>query len=202
MAKSTTYRRRERPYSSSSHTQAAVDDGDNGWVTTLMALGLLLLIIVFWLVGMRTLISFNALFRWLALFAFAGNLLPKKWFMEHFRMDRLEWLWFNLLAVGPMIFATCLLLNFLIHGREQNMLVHGQGAYFDLHGYWQENRALPPHLPWPADFDLNTEKASAALRTADVNDRVFGLSKGLFGYLVISDISEVRTLLKERSRAQ
>lgn len=202
MAKSTTYRRRERPYASSGREHPPVDDEDGGRATTLMAVGVLLLVIVFWLIGTRTLISFNAMFRWFALFAFIGNLLPTKWVAKRFRMDRLEWLWFNLLAVGPLVFSTCLSLNFFIHGPEQKMLVHGQAPAFDLKRFWEENRALPPHLPWPTDFGVDEEKADAALRTADINDRVFGLSKGLFGYLVISDITEVGTLLKERRGKQ
>ncbi|MBK8582114.1 MAG: hypothetical protein WAT61_00090 [Flavobacteriales bacterium] len=190
MAKSTTYRRRERPYAQSERQHHAVDDKDGGWATTLMVVGLLSVIIVFWLVGTRTLISFNVLFRWFALFAFVGNLIPLKWLARKIKMDRLEWLWFNLLAVGPIAFNLCVLMNFFAHGPEQKMLVQG-GRAFNLHAYWQEHRALPPHLPWPADFGADPEKARAAMATAKLDDKVYGLAEGLFGYLVITSEDRV-----------
>ncbi|MGV9012657.1 MAG: hypothetical protein ACOH13_08700 [Flavobacteriales bacterium] len=191
MAKSTAYRPRQRPYASREDAHGGVGTTDEaGWPSTLMAVGVLGFIIVFWLVGSRTLISFNALFRWFALFAFAGNLMPRKWFIGNFRMDRLEWLWFNLLAVGPIIFNVCLLLNFLVHGPEQHLLVRAERD-FNLHGYWMEHRELPPHLPWPADFGTDPEKDRAAMANAKLDNKVYGLAEGLFGYLVITSEKRV-----------
>lgn len=191
MAKSTTYRRRERPYAVSDRQGAGGPGREAAWPTTLMAVGVLAIIVLYWLVGTRTLVPYDVLFRWFVLFAFVGNLLPLKWAAMPLRMDRLEWLWFNLLAVGPLVFGAGLLLNFAFHGPVQHMLVQ-QGERFDLYGYWQQERSLPPHLPWPADFGQNPEKDRVALATTGPGDKVYGLAEGLLGYLVITDESAVR----------
>lgn len=162
-----------------------------------MAVGILAFIIIFWTVGQRTLITFNALFRWFALFAFAGNLLPQRWYAKRFAMDRLEWFWFNLLAVGPLLFGCCLLLNFFVHGPEQRMLVRA-GRGFSLHEHWRNQGTLPPHLPWPNDFGSDPEKDRLALSTASVDDKVYGVAEGFFGYIVITGETEVRELLPGR----
>lgn len=156
----------------------------------MMAVGVLLFIILFWTVGQLTLIAYTDLFRWFALFSFAGDLLPKRWYAKHFEMDRFEWFWFNLLAVGPMIFSASLLLNFLVHGPERKMLVQA-GRSFDLHAYWQENRVLPPHLPWPADFGSDPEMDRIAIAKAGHGDMVYGLAEGMFGYVVITSVEQV-----------
>ncbi len=155
-----------------------------------MAVGILLFIVLFWTIGQRTLISFIDLFRWFALFAFAGNLLPRRWYAERFAMDRFEWFWFNLLGVGPMLFCACMLLNFFVHGPEQKMLVK-TGRDLDLHGYWQEHQALPPHLPWPADFGSDPEQDRVAMATAGHGDVVYGLAEGMFGYMVVTSAKRV-----------
>jgi hypothetical protein len=162
-----------------------------------MAVGVLLFIVLFWTIGQRTLITFTELFRWFALFAFAGNLLRRRWYMKRFAMERLEWFWFNLLAVGPLLFACCLLLNFLVHGQEQKMLVHA-GRGFDLHEYWRAHGAFPPHSPWPSNFGNVPERDRFAMSTAGPGDKVYGLAEGLLGYLVITEETEARTLLPER----
>jgi hypothetical protein len=169
--------------------QQAVDSGPQ-WPVTAMVLGIFLFIVVFWTLGQFTLIGFTELFRWFALFAFGGNLLPQRWYGKRLVMDRLEWFWFNLLAVGPALFALGLSLNFFIHGPEQKMLVQ-LGHGFNLHDYWLHNRELPPHLPWPGDFGVDPEKDRLALSSARHGDKVYGLAKGLFGYLVITGVEEV-----------
>jgi hypothetical protein len=175
--------------------QAGVDAGPQ-WPPTAMALGILVLIVVFWSLGQRTLITYTALFRWLALFAVAGNLLPRKWYAKRFAMDHLEWFWFNLLAVGPAIFCSCLLLNFLFHGPEERMLVQ-LGRNFDLHAYWLRNHALPEHLPWPNDLGADADKDRYAFSTAGEGDKVYALAQGCFGYVVITRVDEVQDLLPE-----
>ncbi len=159
-----------------------------------MAVGLLGFLVLFWTIGQRTLVTYNALFRWLALFAFAGNFLPQRWYAKRFTMDRLEWLWFNLLAVGPLLMCVCLLLNFYIHGPEQRMLVRA-GPGFDLHEYWRVRGQLPAHHPWPNDFGKDPGKDRLALSTASVDDKVFALAEGLFGFLVITRETQVLELL-------
>ena len=158
-----------------------------------MAVGLLLLVVLFWTVGQFTFIGYTELFRWLALFAFSGNFLPRSWVVKRFAMDRLEWFWFNLLAVGPMIFCGCLLLNFFVHGPEREILVHG-GRSFNLHAYWQEHRELPPHIPLRTDME-DPGQARDALARAGRNDVIYGLARGTFGYVVITSKVEVRDLV-------
>ncbi|MEO5584429.1 MAG: hypothetical protein ABIQ75_03155 [Flavobacteriales bacterium] len=181
-----------RPPGAGARQQRTVDVGppEPQWPTTMMAVGVLLFIILFWTVGQLTLISYTGLFRWFALFAFAGNLLPKHWYAKRFEMDRFEWFWFNLLAVGPMTFCAALLLNFFVHGPEQKVLVQA-GRNFDLHTYWQENRALPPHFSWPAEFGNDLEEDRIAIAIARPGDVVYGLAEGMFGYVVITSGKKV-----------
>lgn len=183
---------RLKPPGAAARQQRAVDAGppEPQWPTTMMAVGLLLSIILFWTVGQLTLIAYTELFRWFALLSFAGNLLPKRWYAKRFGMEPLEWFWFNLLAVGPMIFSAALLLNFLVHGPERKLLVQG-GRNFDLHAYWQQNRELPPHLPWPSDFGSDPGMDRVAIATAGHGDMVYGLAIGMFGYLVITSAQQV-----------
>jgi len=158
-----------------------------------MALSILLFIVLFWTIGQRTLITFQELFRWLALFAFGGNFLPRHWVEKRFEMVRSDWFWFNLLAVGPLLFSCCLLLNFFVHGPEQRMLVHARRG-FDLHDYWRNHDAFPAHEPWPSDFGVDAEKDRETLAKVGYDDVVFGISRGSFGYLVITSQTEVAEL--------
>lgn len=174
--------------------QQGVDSGPQ-WPVTAMVLGVLLFVILFWTLGQLTLIRIRDLFRWFALFAFAGNLLPPRCYAKRLVMDRMEWFWFNLLAVGPFLFAAGLVLNYTVHGPEQKMVVQS-GRDFDLHDYWLRNQALPPHLPWPGDFGSNPEKDRAALRTVRADDQVYGLAQGLFGYFVITAQDEAGQLAR------
>ena len=188
---------RLRPQSAGSRQQRAVDPGtpEPQWPSTLMALSILLFIVIFWTIGQRTFILFTELFRWLALFAFAGNLLPKQWVEKRFEMDRLDWFWFNLLAIGPLLLACCLVLNFFVHGPEQKILVHARRG-FDLHEYWRNHDAFPAHDPWPSHFGADPEKDREALSKTSADDLVFGIARGSFGYLVITsqtEVSELRT---------
>ncbi|MBS1943131.1 MAG: hypothetical protein JST38_19885 [Bacteroidetes bacterium] len=188
------YQRTFRPRQGA-RQQPGVEAGAE-WPTTAMALGILVLIVCFWSLGQRTLITYSALFRWLALFAVAGNLLPRKWYAKRFAMDHLEWFWFNLLAVGPAIFCCCLLLNFLVHGPEERMLVQA-GRNFDLHAYWLREQSFPEHLPWPGDWGKDPDRDRLALSTAGPDDKVYALAQGCFGYVVITRVDEVHDLLPD-----
>ena len=198
MDKSSATGGRTETQSTGARQQRAVD-AEVQWPTTLMAVSILVFIVLFWTIGQRMFITYNELFRWFALFAFAGNFLPRQWYAKRFAMDRLEWFWFNILAVGPLLFCCCLLLNFFIHGPEQRMLVRA-GRGFDLHGYWRVHGEMPPHLPWPNDLGADPEKDRIALSTASVDDKVYGIAEGLFGYLVITDVAEVRQLLPTQDK--
>jgi hypothetical protein len=184
-----------KPPGMGARQQRPVDAGppEPQWPSTLMALSVLILIVVFWTIGQRTLITFTELFRWLALFAFAGNFLPRRWVEKRFEMARLEWFWFNLLAVGPLLLTCCLILNFLVHGPEQKILVNARRG-FDLHEYWRINDAFPPHLPWPADFGADPARDHEVLSTAGAGELVFGIARGSFGYQVITSQKEVKEL--------
>lgn len=182
-----------RPGERTGLQQGGVDADGPQWPVALMLIGLFGIIILFHTIGQRTLVSFTEFFRWFALFAFGGNLLPKRWYAAALRMDRLEWLWFNLLAVGPLLTGACLVVNFSFHGPVQHMLVQ-QGSTFDLHAYWLEHRALPPHLPWPADLGEDPAKDRRAMATARQGDEVYGLAEGALGYIVIVSRGEVPVL--------
>ncbi len=181
-----------RPQGAAGSQQPNVESAAQ-WPTTAMAVGILATIVLFWTVGQRTLIAYTALFRWLALFAVAGNLLPRRWYAKRFAMDHLEWFWFNLLAVGPAIFCSCLVLNFLVHGPVERMLVQ-EGRSFDLTAYWRKHGSFPAHLPWPRDLGVDPEKDRVALATAGPGDRVYGLAEGCLGYLVITEVTEAEAL--------
>ncbi len=178
--------RPHRPAVAEARQQRGVDPGREGpqWPVYLMLLGLFSFLFIFFSLGQLTLVTFTDLFRWFALFAFAGNLFPQRLYGKRLGMDRLEWFWFNLLAIGPLLLGGCLVVNFFFHGPEQRMLVRG-GASLDLHRYWREQEALPPHLPWPSDFGADPRKDRAALATARAGDAVFGLAEGSLGYFVI-----------------
>lgn len=186
--------RLRRPGDAIGRSAVKLEGSEPQWPTTLMVVGIFLFLVVFWSLGQLTLIGFIDLFRWFALFAFAGNFLPGRWWGKTLGRDRMDRFWFNLLAVGPAVFSCALLLNFFTHGPEQKMLVPGVSADFDLHGYWREHGELPDHLPWPADFGNTPEKDQMALSTARTGGIVFGLAQGGLGYFVITDRVNVREL--------
>jgi hypothetical protein len=114
------------------------------WPGTLMAAGLLVLIGTFWTGQLVTLITFTAMFRWLAVFCFAGNLLPYMRTGLAMGMERLEWFLFNLLAVGPFVFSGLLWANFLFRGPSTTYLVDGDLSRLEFIAYWHEHQELPP----------------------------------------------------------
>lgn len=120
---------RFRPHSSAQHQQRVVEGGvrDQTWPGTLMVLGIFVVVISFWWVGSKTFITYSALGRWFALFAFAGNLLSYKAGLR-LGMERLEWFLFNLLAVGPLLFSLALWVNLEVHGPEKQYIVHMNGV--------------------------------------------------------------------------
>ncbi len=156
-----------------------------------MLLGLFGILFIFYSIGQLTLVTYTELFRWFALFASAGNLVPQRWYATALKMDRMEWFWFNLLAIGPLLLGACLVVNFVLHGPEERMLV-GQGGRLDLQRYWREHRALPPHSPWPSDSVADPVKDRAAMTSAQPGDAVFGLAEGCLGYLVITTRAPVQ----------
>lgn len=167
------------------------------WPATWMALGVLVAIVAFWTLGQRTLIGYNAYFRWLAVLCFAGNLLPRRFLAERLLLDRSGWFWFNLLAVGPFLWAAGLSLNFLVHGPEQRMLVTARAGN-DLHEHWRLTGNFPPHRPWPPDLGADPLKDRVALTSAGPEDQVYTLAEGCLGWLVITGVQDVREVLQSR----
>jgi len=85
------------------------------WPGTAMGIGLFIGMFSLFTVAPWTLIDVPLLFR-VALFAFAGNLLPYSRVGLRSGMERLEWFLFNLLAVGPIGTSVLLWANFFVHG--------------------------------------------------------------------------------------
>lgn len=161
------------------HQQAGVEGmaKEQTWPGTLMALGIFLFVITFWLAGSFTFITYTALGRWFALFAFAGNLLPFKASGLRLGMERLEWFLFNLLAVGPFVFSACLWLNLGVHGKEQLYLLPIEEHAFDVRRYWLENDELPARRP------IDEAELSALPMGGG---HVLGIADGCLGYPVIT----------------
>lgn len=144
-----------------------------------MALGIFTLLLSFWWVGEETLVSYTALGRWFALFAFAGNLLSYKGAGLRLGMERLEWFLFNLLAVGPLIFSAALWLNMLVHGPEQLQIVQVGHYGLNVKRYWIDHGMLPPGVP--AEIASTETHGSGGLK-----NNILGTAKGCLGYVVIT----------------
>ncbi|HRH67897.1 MAG TPA: hypothetical protein PLB89_00180 [Flavobacteriales bacterium] len=153
------------------------------WPGTWMVFGIFVLLVSFWWVGSRTFITYTALGRWFALFAFIGNLLPYKKVGLRLGMERLEWFLFNLLAVGPFVFSIALWLNLGVHGPERLYYIHSDSPYLDVRRHWLEHGALPAntYLGTPAD-----EAASEQVLREYEGHQLLGVSPGCLGYDVIS----------------
>lgn len=164
------------------------------WPGTVMVIGIFTFIATFWSLGFLTFIHIGSLLRWFALFAFVGNLVPYMRSGLLLGMERLEWFFFNLLAVGPFVFASCLLLNFLVHGPKESILVHGGGHGVDMVNYWRERDTLPAHGSWPSDVATNAEHAAEARLIIGPGDVVVTMARGCLGYRVITSTADFEDL--------
>lgn len=154
---------------------------DQSWPGTLMVLGIFVLIISFWWVGTRTLVTYMELARWFALFAFVGNLLPYKGVALRLGMERLEWFLFNLLAVGPFVFSALLWINLLVHAPERYAILHFTGGIEGVRHYWMQQGELPP-ATW---LDVANAEEARSIGTP-IGEHLIGVSTGVLGYEVIS----------------
>jgi hypothetical protein len=137
---------------------------DNTWPGTLMAFGILLLLVSFWSVAQWTLITYLLLSKVFAVLAFAGNLLPYAWSGLRLGMEKLEWFLFNLLAIGPITLSALL-------------------------AYWIMNGALPEHFP----FDP-LRPDTAALQRLDQHrgeKALLIMATGCLGFEVIKEVGKV-----------
>ncbi len=81
-----------------------------------MALGVFVALVSALTVVPWTLIEPVVLLRFFIGLCFIGNLLPYARSGLRLGMERLEWFFFNLLAIGPMLTAFLLWFNFIFHG--------------------------------------------------------------------------------------
>lgn len=183
---------RYRPPRVAQHQQRPVEGGvrEQTWPGTLMVLGIFTVVISFWWVGSKTFITYTALGRWFALFAFAGNLLSYKAGLR-LGMERLEWFLFNLLAVGPFLFSLALWVNLEVHGPEKQYIVPMNGVAYDVRRFWLGTGELPPNTPIDPK-DIGT--ANDPLHKAPLSAHLLGTARGVLGYEVISTWEEVGEL--------
>ena len=163
------------------------------WPSNLMALGIFIVVVSFWWVGMRTLITFMLLSKVFAVVAFAGNLLPYAWSGARLRMERLEWFLFNLLAVGPLLLSALLWTNYLVTGPDRDYIALTHEGRIDIHRYWINHGGLPEHVPFdPANMD------AATLRYFTMRDDqpLFSLARGCFGFEVVRDRTRMQAIAR------
>lgn len=85
------------------------------WPHYMMALGVIITLAVMLWVGKLTLVPLDLLLRSLALCCVVLLLVPFRFTAYRLGMERLEWVLFNVLGLGPLVFSGLLLLNFLWH---------------------------------------------------------------------------------------
>jgi len=157
--------------------QPPVEDGvkEQNWPGTVMALGLFVsLCTVIWMWG-RTFISGDHLLRWLTLFCAIGCLLPYARSGLRMGMERLEWFFFNLVGVGPLMLSAYLTINHWVHGPVRFSEHQIRYAAEVVIGDGNEQRAAT--LPW-GTFSFTDEELDA---NASHIYRV-GVARGCFGY--------------------
>jgi hypothetical protein len=147
-----------------------------------MAFGLLTFIATFWTGQLVTLITFSGMFRWLALFAFAGNLLPYMRSGLALGMERFEWFMFNLLAVGPFLFSGLLWVNFLFRGDAVTLVMRGDPSRQEFLAHWRDTGELLPYRDLATLADQLTPEERLK---GYVTGPVLRLAPGALGYLVI-----------------
>lgn len=155
---------------------------DRKWPGTLMALGVISLVVHMVTVVRWTLIEPATLLRALALLCFIGSVLPYRRAAYRWGMARLEWFLFNLLAVGPLFMGLLLWANFLFHGppttSDHQVSEVSAGNAFRMHtfadGLWTE---------YPLARLLSRETSDALGYTARITT-----ARGLLGVPVVVDI--------------
>jgi hypothetical protein len=154
------------------------------WPGTLMAFGVIAALITFWGGVFMIYISITDLLRWFALFAFAGNVLPYKRTGLRFGMARLEWFLFNVLAIGPFLFALFVWLNVFVHGPKE--LFHVKGRASDPVRYWRDTGEMPPTEAWES---VRGKYAKGDIEQFIRLDMVLAKAHGCLGYDVRTGVS-------------
>lgn len=80
-----------------------------------MVFGVVLTLAVFWSLADLVFASRADLLRLLVLCSGLVLLLPFRWTGRRLGMERLEWVLFHVLGIGPFLFAGILGINFLLH---------------------------------------------------------------------------------------
>ncbi len=152
------------------------------WPGTLMAVGLFLFLFTFWAGQLVTFITFTELFRALAFFCMAGNLLPYVRSGLALGMERLEWFLFNLLALGPLVFTALFWTNYLVHDPPRTILLSGNYSRQEVLAHWRASGSFPPGRPLERVGELLTPEERMK---GYVIAPVLGVARGLLGYDVI-----------------
>ena len=140
-----------------------------------MALGLFVsLFTVIWMWS-RTFMSGWTLLRWLALFCATGCLVPYARSGLRMGMERMEWFFFNLVGVGPLMLSAFLTINHWGHGPVRYSDHQTKYAAEVVIGEGNDRR--PASLEW-GTFTFNDEELDA---NASHLYRV-GVARGCFGY--------------------
>lgn len=155
---------------------------DQRWPGTVMAVGLFVSLFTLLWLGRRTFIEPLTLLRWMAGLCIAGTLLPYGWSGLRLGMEKLEWFFFNVLAIGPLSISALLAVNHYVHGPVR----------------WTE-------APFGADLVISTEEGGVITehRLSGRNDLYFseeeqeasrskrfrvGVARGCLGYWSITDV--------------
>lgn len=162
---------------------------ENGiyWSVITMLFGLFLGIFTFTFIGSATVVSKIFLSKVLAFFCFAGLLIPFRFYKKWFRMNSVEIVLFNLLAIGPLITSFLLWINFLVRTPEQEetFVVVSSGIstaehYDDIHVIFTlENNA---YEDYPEFRRVVLEKGE--LKKAEAETLKIKMAEGILGYKV------------------
>lgn len=89
------------------------------WAQSLMVLGIFAALFTFYSVCQLTLLSVVDLFRLFFFMCFVLLLIPHRYTRKRLGMDKLEWFFFNTLAIGPITFCIVMWANFFVHGEVE-----------------------------------------------------------------------------------
>lgn len=139
--------------------------------------------------ALHTLISIYSISKVFALFAFAGLLIPQRFYKKWFNFNLFEMFFLNILCVGPMLTAIFLVLNFYFTSATYDETYHidaartyinnqlGSNDVDEIVFYFQKDKLKDyPRMRTFRDNDLRL-----AIKATEVK---YTLAKGLFGFTV------------------
>jgi hypothetical protein len=155
------------------------------WSTWLMVAGIFLTLVSFFTVLWWTLVKPLDLLRVLGVLCFAGPALGLVWPRVRLGMEHLEWLFFNMLAVGPLTVGLFLWINYALHGPI--VTSEHQVSYLGIQGQGQRSYEVECELK----DDFLREYPWALSTWSDVLDNrgdtlTVGIAKGAFGVEVVA----------------